>query len=614
MGGMVRKPGTSMRRVAATVVAAAFVAATSLAPAVGHAEGVTADGVGSGGGRRAARSVTVIPAAGRAGVPAEAAAVTMTMTVVDATTSGFATVWPCGQPQPNTSTLNFTAGVAASNTTVSGVGIDGAVCVYVSASVHLVADIAGWFPAGAAVVSAPSRLVDTRAAEGFPAHGLTRVTSRGETAKVWNVTVVDPIDAGFVTVWPCEQRRPVASSANFVAGQTVANTVIVTTGEQCVYASAPAEIVVDDTGVELPSGFAGTQPTRLVDTRRTAGPVPAAKSVRVPFQSDSAAVLNVTVVDAVAPGFVTVWPCDDPRPSTSNVNFGSDHAVANMVIVAGAAGSDVCLWSNVEGQVVVDLEGELEGFMAVPAARLLDTRGGHYVPVAATGCTTIVPTAPLRGDAVQIGVSRLGRSIVAESYGDPNGVPVLIVGPVHGDECSALAVVEHIRAAAVAGGVPPGVRLVVIPTMNPDGIVAGTRTNAGGVDLNRDAVDLVAPESRVLLEFTAGLQPAVAIHLHSPYGWTAGAGGNGIAHWISTEIAKATGLVQYVHPGREPGMLWNAQADLVPGLGFVLVETPSMAPFDAAQFQPIPGAPTSSPQLIAATAATILSAVALVAR
>src|SRR5258707_4837659 len=46
----------------------------------------------------------------------------------------------------------------------------------------------------------------------------------------------------------------------------------------------------------------------------------------------TAAVLNVTVVDAAAPGFVTVFPCGAPQPLASNLNFVAGQTVPNAVI------------------------------------------------------------------------------------------------------------------------------------------------------------------------------------------------------------------------------------------------------------------------------------------
>lgn len=46
-----------------------------------------------------------------------------------------------------------------------------------------------------------------------------------------NVTVTNPVAAGFLTVYPCASGRPVSSNLNYVAGQTVPNFVIVAADE-----------------------------------------------------------------------------------------------------------------------------------------------------------------------------------------------------------------------------------------------------------------------------------------------------------------------------------------------------------------------------------------------
>ena len=56
------------------------------------------------------RSVTV---AGVGGVPADAKAVVLNVTVTDTTSSSYLTVWPAGQPQPTASNLNWPAATPA---------------------------------------------------------------------------------------------------------------------------------------------------------------------------------------------------------------------------------------------------------------------------------------------------------------------------------------------------------------------------------------------------------------------------------------------------------------------------------------------------------------------
>ena len=72
-----------------------------------------------------------------------------------------------------------------------------------------------------------------------------------------------------------------------------------------------------------------------------------------------------------------------------------------------------------------------------------------------------------------IGDSVRGRPIVAISTsGEPRkGLRVLVVGCIHGDETAGMRVARRLIAAAA----PPRVALWVVPTLNPDGVAAGTR-------------------------------------------------------------------------------------------------------------------------------------------
>lgn len=85
---------------------------------------------------------------------------------------------------------------------------------------------------------------------------------------------------------------------------------------------------------------------------------------------------------------------------------------------------------------------------------------------------------------VVVGTTYEGRKIVALFRGDPDAERTLLVlGQMHGDEPAgrdtALHVAKRLRPRAGTG-------VWIIPSMNPDGRAKGTRTNARGVDLNRN--------------------------------------------------------------------------------------------------------------------------------
>ena len=79
-----------------------------------------------------------------------------------------------------------------------------------------------------------------------------------------------------------------------------------------------------------------------------------------------------------------------------------------------------------------------------------------------------------------LGRSERGRPIMAIHAGDPNGLPVLVVGCIHGNECAGIPVARALER------VHTNLDLWVVPNLNPDGYAAGTRQNGRGVDLNRN--------------------------------------------------------------------------------------------------------------------------------
>lgn len=88
-----------------------------------------------------------------------------------------------------------------------------------------------------------------------------------------------------------------------------------------------------------------------------------------------------------------------------------------------------------------------------------------------------------------LGHSQEGRPIVAHRFGWGE-VEVALVGDIHGgtEENTyrlMMEVVAHYRENSTE--VPSEVTLWIIPTINPDGLANGTRFNARGVDLNRNA-------------------------------------------------------------------------------------------------------------------------------
>ena len=134
------------------------------------------------------------------------------------------------------------------------------------------------------------------------------------------------------------------------------------------------------------------QPTRVLDSRgKAVGTTRGAKtgdvvldlSGKVPDQA-KAVLLNVTVTDPTAKGFVVVHPEGTATPETSNVNFVKGQTQANEVAVALPASRKVVLKvDSAKADLIADLigyvvEGDVAGAGAVTAldkpVRALDTR------------------------------------------------------------------------------------------------------------------------------------------------------------------------------------------------------------------------------------------------
>jgi len=122
---------------------------------------------------------------------------------------------------------------------------------------------------------------------------------------------------------------------------------------------------------------------------------------------------------------------------------------------------------------------------------------------------------------------------------------VLVLGGMHGDELSSSALVFH--WIGQAGDTAAGLDWRFVPALNPDGLLLPrpTRTNAHGVDLNRNFPTpnwdrdapaywlkrtkkdprrwpgpsaLSEPEARFVTDTVAAWKPDVIVSVHAPYG------------------------------------------------------------------------------------------------
>jgi len=305
---------------------------------------------------------------------------------------------------------------------------------FLSAAVGVFALVAGLLMLGAGPAAAvaplpiyvpagPSRLMDTRAdgptvdglgpkgalvgpgsvtlqiggRAGYPAVGLNAVQL--------NVTVTAPSGASHLRIWPTGTAMPTASNLNFVAGQTVANSVVSRTsadGRVSIYLdSGTSHVIVDVLGYYPVSGmFTALNPARLLDTRPgfptidglgpkglLTGPTSINLDILsrggIPAAGVSAVVLSVAVTQPSAAGHLRVWPTGQAMPNASTLNFGAGRTVPNLVVAKlGASGRVSIYLSGGTAHLFADVMGYYLAngdYVPLQPARLMDTRGGGTV-------------------------------------------------------------------------------------------------------------------------------------------------------------------------------------------------------------------------------------------
>ena len=339
-----------------------------------------------------------IPVAGLDGVPADAKTVLANVTVVDPDSSGYFTVFPTGQAQPNTSTHNFDAGENFANMVSMQVGSGGSISVFAflnsgGGTVDVLVDVVGYTRSDNSGTRLhtmdPIRLLDTRVGTGLPQApfgagtpqnltvrgGSTGVPSDAESV-VLNMTVTNATHTGsFVTVWPAGSAQPNVSNLNNVEGVARPNLVVarIGAGGQISIAndSGTADILADVVGYFSAGAYksggviTGLPPVRILDTRPAnafaAGQVRSLTVAGVGGIPGTAktAILKITAVDPTTDGFITVWPAGSANPpNVSNLNFGAGMTIPNLVITRIGTGGQINIYNALgTTHVLVDVLG-----------------------------------------------------------------------------------------------------------------------------------------------------------------------------------------------------------------------------------------------------------------
>ena len=343
------------------------------------------------GGRRIRVGITSQP-----GVPGDAVGAVLSVTAVSRGAGwNFVTVFPAGEPMPDTSSLNASAsdGAVANLVTIKLGG--GAVDLTSYVDCDLIVDLIGVYRPTASSVragrlvafSSAVRALDTRNSGRQPDVGeISNVMLDGlgipadATAVVGTLTAVTAAVPGYVTAFPRGSGVPDTSNVNVGAGETRAVGVITKLGTSGgrlgidLYNFAGAHLLFDVVGYMTGPGvspssvglFVPITPTRMMDTRRqklrswdgwtTQFELPA------PINTQAQAIaMNLTTTGTANAGFFTLFAAQTPRYEVSNLNVtGPGQTIANHAITR-ISDRGVACYSYGTGHVICDVFGWYTG-------------------------------------------------------------------------------------------------------------------------------------------------------------------------------------------------------------------------------------------------------------
>lgn len=346
----------------------------------------------------AAEATLDVTIAGEGDVPAEATAVVLNLTAVNAAANGFVTAHPTGSQRPLAASLNMSPNDVTPNLVTVAIGDEGSVSFFASQEVNLVADLAGYYvpaefaDAGRFMPVEPARLFDTRPAQGgdgpigaedtftFDVLDGEALPNTGVQAVVLTITAVNTAANGFVTAYPGDlEDAPLASQLTIRPGQNRSNLVIVPVGDDgtvAFFAKAQTNLVVDVTGYFTDDTaplstfglFVPLSPQRSFDTRFPPAPegiiVPGSEitveigdDITVPSTAIAVAT-NLTTVGALGTGFVTAYPAGEDLPGTASVVVYDPTLVrGTATITVLGAGAAISYYTLSGTNLVSDITG-----------------------------------------------------------------------------------------------------------------------------------------------------------------------------------------------------------------------------------------------------------------
>ncbi len=179
---------------------------------------------------------------------------------------------------------------------------------------------------------------------------------------------------------------------------------------------------VSSVPVELPGAVVSLTPSRLLDSRSGlgfSGPAGNGTVITLPVwgkggvpQGASAVLMNLTVTQPTASGFLTAYASGGTVPGVSNANFTAGTTLANLSLVPVGADGAIALRTTVAGSVhvIADVQGYVVGgevaaagaLVPVTPARVFDSRNTTRVAANTSVDVVVAGVAGVPTDATAV--------------------------------------------------------------------------------------------------------------------------------------------------------------------------------------------------------------------
>ena len=216
-----------------------------------------------------------------------------------------------------------------------------------------------------------------------PPAQLTQIEGRADRSAFVSLVATQAAAPLFLQMLPCDDEPGATSNLNIDAPGQTRSTLTLTRfagdGTACIFNLGATHVVADVQGYLAEDALDDIDDQRLLDTRSGAKPGTGSVTTITGGRPGATGIVGLVATQTEGPGFLSIVPCADPTPGTSNLNWVlPGTTVATLTTVEFDAAGTACVFARSATHVIADVQGYLtaDAFDDVADERILDTRSG----------------------------------------------------------------------------------------------------------------------------------------------------------------------------------------------------------------------------------------------